>query len=82
MSNGWTSERRARQAALILNWKPWEGSCGPKTERGKAVSGVLTVVAALCVIALGACSGSDDGSEEPHRYHAGPYIGGGAGVGF
>ena len=38
MSNGWTPERRARQAALILNWKPWERSCGPKTERGKAVS--------------------------------------------
>jgi hypothetical protein len=38
MSNGWTSERRARQAALIVNWKPWERSCGPKTERGKVAS--------------------------------------------
>jgi hypothetical protein len=24
MSNGWTPERRPRQAALILDWKPWE----------------------------------------------------------
>jgi hypothetical protein len=38
MSNGWTPERRVRQAALIVNWKPWEQSCGPKTERGKMAS--------------------------------------------
>jgi hypothetical protein len=38
MSNGWTSERRARQAALIVNWKPWGWSCGPKTELGKLAS--------------------------------------------
>lgn len=36
MSNGWTSERRARQAALIRNWKPWERSTGPRTAEGKA----------------------------------------------
>ncbi len=36
MANGWTSERRARQAALIQSWKPWERSTGPKTEAGKA----------------------------------------------
>ncbi len=38
MSNGWTPERRARQAAVILSWKPWERSCGPNTERGKVIS--------------------------------------------
>jgi hypothetical protein len=36
----------------------------------------------LSVIALSACSGSDDHSEQPHRNQTGPYIGGGAGVGF
>ncbi len=38
MANGWTPERRARQAALIRNWKPWKHSTGPKTEPGKAAS--------------------------------------------
>lgn len=37
MSNGWTPERRARQAALIRASKPWEKSTGPKTEAGKAI---------------------------------------------
>ena len=36
MANGWTPERRARQAALIQEWKPWEKSTGPRTEVGKA----------------------------------------------
>ena len=34
--NGWNSERKARQAALIRHWRPWEQSTGPKTEAGKA----------------------------------------------
>ena len=33
---GWSPERRARQAALIRNWTPWQRSTGPKTEAGKA----------------------------------------------
>ena len=33
---GWTQERRARQAALIRRWQPWQRSTGPKTEAGKA----------------------------------------------
>jgi len=37
MANGWTPERRARQAAMIRTWKPWEKSTGPKTDEGKAV---------------------------------------------
>ena len=35
--NGWTPERRARQAELIRTWKPWEQSTGAKTAAGKAV---------------------------------------------
>ena len=34
--NGWTPERRARQAELIRTWKPWEKSTGARTEAGKA----------------------------------------------
>ena len=32
MGNGWTPERRERQAALIRSWKPWEHSTGPRTD--------------------------------------------------
>ena len=38
MANGWTPERKARQAELIRLWKPWKHSTGPKTPRGKAVA--------------------------------------------
>src|SRR5262245_43852776 len=34
--NGWTSERKTRQAELIHNWKPWQRSTGPRTLAGKA----------------------------------------------
>jgi len=34
--NGWTPERRARQAAAIRRWQPWRRSTGPKSEAGKA----------------------------------------------
>ncbi len=37
MANGWTPERRARQAELIRIWRPWEKSTGPRTAAGKAV---------------------------------------------
>ena len=36
MANGWTQERRERQAEAIRRWKPWETSTGPKTPAGKA----------------------------------------------
>ena len=36
--NGWTDERRERQAALIREWKPWQRSTGPRTATGKARS--------------------------------------------
>jgi hypothetical protein len=34
----WTTEQKARQAALIRTWAPWAQSTGPKTPKGKAVS--------------------------------------------
>lgn len=34
--NGWTLERRQRQAELIRNWQPWNRSTGPKSSEGKA----------------------------------------------
>jgi hypothetical protein len=36
MASGWTPERRARQAALIHTWKPWQRSTGPRSAEGKA----------------------------------------------
>ena len=36
MANGWTPERRARQAVLIQNWKPWTKATGPRSTEGKA----------------------------------------------
>ncbi len=36
MANGWTLERRQRQAEEIRRWKPWEQSTGPSTPEGKA----------------------------------------------
>ena len=35
MVNGWTWERRQRQADLIRTWRPWEQSTGPKTPDGR-----------------------------------------------
>ena len=35
MANGWTLERRARQAELIKQWRPWGKSTGPKSDEGK-----------------------------------------------
>ena len=36
MSSGWTSERKAKQAAAIQRWKPWAHSTGPKSSEGRA----------------------------------------------
>ena len=38
MASGWTPERRARQAALIRTWKPWQQATGPRTPDGKATA--------------------------------------------
>jgi len=38
MGNGWTPERRARQAEMIQNWRPWEKSTGPRSCEGKAAA--------------------------------------------
>ena len=37
MVNGWTLERRRKQAEAIRRWKPWEQSTGPTTPDGKAI---------------------------------------------
>lgn len=34
-NNGWTDERRKRQAELIHHWKPWKHSTGATTPEGK-----------------------------------------------
>ena len=33
--NGWSKERRERQAELIRSWQPWAKSTGPKSDEGK-----------------------------------------------
>ena len=38
MATNWTPERRARQAALIRMWKPWQQATGPRTPDGKATA--------------------------------------------
>lgn len=35
VNNGWTPERKKRQAELIHQWKPWERSTGATTPDGK-----------------------------------------------
>jgi hypothetical protein len=35
MVNGWTLERRQRQAELIRNWRPWAKSTGPRSPEGR-----------------------------------------------
>lgn len=37
-ASGWTPERRARQAALIRAWKPWQQATGPRTPAGKVIT--------------------------------------------
>lgn len=34
----WSPERRAKQAIIIAQTRPWEKATGPRTERGKANS--------------------------------------------
>ena len=36
MARNWTPEERAKHAAAMRKWKPWEQSTGPKTDAGKA----------------------------------------------
>ena len=38
MANGWTPERRQRQAEAIKQWKPWQRSTGPRTKVGKIIA--------------------------------------------
>ena len=39
MPTPWTPERRAKQAELIRQWKPWEKSTGPRSSAGKSLVG-------------------------------------------
>jgi hypothetical protein len=32
----WTDAARAKQAALIARWKPWQAATGPRSAAGKA----------------------------------------------
>jgi|WetSurMetagenome_2_1015567.scaffolds.fasta_scaffold32360_6 hypothetical protein len=48
MANGWTPERRARQAEMIRTWRPWEKSTGPRTPDGKAKASVNADMAQGC----------------------------------
>ena len=34
--NGWSVERRRKQAEAIQKWQPWRKSTGPKSRRGKS----------------------------------------------
>jgi hypothetical protein len=36
--NGWSIERRKRQALAIRRWQPWKRATGPKTAKGKEAS--------------------------------------------
>lgn len=36
--NGWTAERRLRQAQMIKSWRPWERATGPRSAEGKAIA--------------------------------------------
>ena len=38
MANGWTLERKKRQAEMIKSWQPWKQSTGARTEAGKEIS--------------------------------------------
>lgn len=38
MARQWTSEQRAKQAAMIRQWQPWTKSTGARTPEGKAAS--------------------------------------------
>ena len=46
--NGWTPERRKRQAELIRGWQPWTRSTGARTSAGKARSSLNAVKHGNC----------------------------------
>lgn len=44
VARAWTDEQKARQAALIQSWKPWERSTGARTPEGKRTSSMNVLV--------------------------------------
>lgn len=44
MARHWTDEQKARQAALIRSWRPWEHSTGARTPEGKRISSMNALV--------------------------------------
>ncbi len=38
MANGWTPQRRSKEAKAIKGWQPWTRSTGPRTAQAKAIS--------------------------------------------
>jgi predicted small secreted protein len=43
---------------------------------------LLTILAIALSLVVTGCSGTGEGTDRPSRGQSGPYIGGGAGVGF
>ena len=60
-SGAWTSERRAKQSAMMHERKPWLRSTGPQTEEGKAASSRNAF--------KGSCREEDRRSERAARVH-------------
>jgi hypothetical protein len=44
MARAWTDEQKARQAALVQRWRPWERSTGARTPEGKRISSMNVLV--------------------------------------
>jgi hypothetical protein len=61
---------------------PTAGATQNSPERDASMRMVTILIAALSVIALVACSGSDNDSAHLRSGSAGPYIGGAVGAGF
>ncbi|MFD2379321.1 hypothetical protein ACFSTJ_20095 [Ottowia pentelensis] len=71
MANGWSMERRQRQAELIRRWRPWEQSTGPRTEEGRQVvarnAWRRAAAAAAEVGEGGECGAGADGAADDAR---------------
>lgn len=71
LANGWTPERKARQAEAIRRWKPWEKSTGPRTVDGKAKSSRNAFKNSLLQRARALCREVNAMSRELRLYYPG-----------